>query len=59
MDDAPDYDTFAEQLDAIEAKLDRLLAFAAFVEETVKPFTEGKNAKYLALLAMKKAGGRG
>jgi hypothetical protein len=54
--ETPEHDTFADRMDAIEAKLDRILEFTAFVEETVRPFTEGKNAKYLALLAMKKAG---
>jgi hypothetical protein len=44
------------RLGDLDAKLDRVLEFTAFVEETVRPFTEGKNSKYLALLAMKKAG---
>jgi hypothetical protein len=40
-----------DRLDRIEAKLDLLVATVAKAEVVVDSFLNGKNAKYLALLA--------
>lgn len=44
-------DSLTARLDRIEEKLDALLAVTDRAEQTVQSFLNGKNAKYLALMA--------
>lgn len=46
------------RLDEIEAKVDRLIAVTEHAQSVVDSFLNGKNAKYLALLAKVNGGGK-
>jgi hypothetical protein len=49
-------DPLTQRLDAIEEKLDRLIAVTEHAQGVVDSFLNGKNAKYLALFAKARGG---